>query len=249
MTSSPSSSRLPADDFATTQWSVVLQAGRGDGALARTSLERLCHVYWLPIYAYVRRRARDAAEAQDLTQEFFARLLEKNLLAIATPERGRFRSFLLVSLKHFLINEAERARAQKRGGGRQPLSIDWQAGEERYLREPIDHHDPDTLFERQWALTAIASALARLSDEWTRAGKSEIYTRLLPFLTCDADGQTCAEAAAELGLSAAAARQIVSRMRKRYRDLLRAEVAATLDHDEDVDAELQQLFAALASPT
>lgn len=249
MTSSLPSSRMPIDDFATTQWSLVLQAGRGEGALAKASLERLCRAYWLPMYAYVRRRARDAAEAQDLTQEFFARLLEKNLLAIATPERGRFRSFLLISLKHFLINEHDRACAQKRGGGRQLLALDWQAGEERWQREPIDHADPDALFERQWALAAIESALARLSDEWNAAGKSALHARLLPFLTCDADGQTYAEAAAELGLSAVAARQTVSRMRKRYRELLRAEVASTLDEGEDVEAELQRLFAALASPT
>jgi RNA polymerase sigma-70 factor (ECF subfamily) len=232
------------DHFATTQWSLVIGAGRGAGSQAADSLARLCQSYWMPIYAYVRRRTRDVAEAQDLTQEFFARILEKNLLAAALPERGRFRSFLLVSLKHFLINEQERAHAQKRGGGRLPLSLDWEAGESRLRLEPIDKRDAEQLFERQWAITVLDSTLARLRDEWR--DRPEPFALLQPFLTGDA-GQTYADLAASLNTTEGALRQTVSRLRRRYRDLLREEVAATLASRDDLEEELQRLFAALAS--
>jgi RNA polymerase sigma-70 factor (ECF subfamily) len=233
------------DHFATTQWSLVLGAGRGEGSKASESLARLCQTYWMPIYAYVRRRTRDVAEAQDLTQEFFARILEKNLLAAAVPERGKFRSFLLVSLKHFLINEQERAHAQKRGGGKLPLSLDWEAGETRLRLEPIDNRDPEQLFERQWALTVLEQTLARLRAEWRE--KAEQFERLQPFLTGDAAGQTYAELAASLNSTEGALRQTVSRLRKRYRELLREEVGATLENREELDEELQRLFAALGA--
>jgi RNA polymerase sigma-70 factor (ECF subfamily) len=233
------------DHFATTQWSLVLNAGRGEDTQANDSLARLCQTYWLPIYAYVRRRTRDPSTAQDLTQDFFARLLEKNLLAAAVPERGRFRSFLLVSLKHFLINQHQREQAQKRGGGKQVLALDWDAGESRLSLEPIDHRDPDQLFERQWALTVLEQTLSRLRAEW--GDRPLPFDLLQPFLIGDAGEQTYAELSAQLGMTAGAARQTVSRMRKRYRELLREEVAATLDSHEDMDEELQRLFGALAS--
>jgi RNA polymerase sigma factor (sigma-70 family) len=234
------------DDFATTQWSIVVRAGQPDDSRAGESLAQLCRTYWLPIYAYVRRRARDASEAQDLTQEFFARVLEKNLIATAAPERGKFRRFLLVSLKHFLINEHERATAQKRGGDRQFLALDWEDGERRMSLEPVDARDAEALFERQWALTALECALTRLREESSAAGKGEQFAALSPYLTGDTD-QGYHEAATQLGITDGAARQIVSRLRKRYRELLRAEVAATLDADENVDEELERLFTALAS--
>jgi RNA polymerase sigma factor (sigma-70 family) len=233
------------DDFATTQWSLVLKAGQGEGA-ADESLQRLCQTYWLPIYAYVRRRSRDASEAQDLTQEFFARLLEKNLFAAASPERGRFRAFLLTSLKHFLINEHQRAVAQKRGGGRALLTLDWEAGERRWRHEPADGRDPERLFERQWALALLDQTLARLAEEWRAGGKAEAFEHLRPLLVAENAAESYAELAPRLGMSAGAVRQAVSRLRKRYRALLREEVAATLDEGEEIDEELGRLFAALA---
>src|SRR5271155_692938 len=169
--------------FATTRWSLVLAAGQRSSPQSSAALATLCENYWYPLYAYVRRRGHDSDEAQDLTQAFFARLLEKNDLAAADPERGRFRSFLLASLKHFLANEWDRQRAQKRGGGRPPFSIDFGAAEDRYRGEPSHELTAEKIFERRWAMVLLANVQARLEQEYVEAGKPTAFNRLKIFLT------------------------------------------------------------------
>lgn len=232
-------------DFATTQWSLVLRAGQRADAAAARALELLCERYWLPIYAYVRRQTPDAADAQDLTQEFFARLIEKNVVAAAEPERGRFRAFLLGSVKHFLSNARDRARAQKRGGDRRRLSLDFAEGESRLAREPAGHLTPERLFERRWALELLEVVVERLRAEHAAAGKLRQFELLSGALAGDRERLSYAEIAAALGQSEEAARQAASRLRRRYRELLRAEVAATVVGPEEVDDELRRLLTVL----
>jgi RNA polymerase sigma-70 factor (ECF subfamily) len=165
-------------EFATTQWSLVLRAAQPADSAARFALETLCQRYWFPLYAFARRRVATLHEAQDLTQEFFVRLLEKNSLAAASPERGRFRSFLLASLKNFLANEWDRVNAQKRGGGCERLSLDWESGESRLSLEPVHTDTPEREFERQWVLTLLDHVVRRLQDEFTSAGKSRQFELL-----------------------------------------------------------------------
>jgi RNA polymerase sigma-70 factor (ECF subfamily) len=237
--------RSPDPGFSSTQWSIVLRAGgEADGA-ARPALESLCGRYWYPLYAYVRGRVGDAHAAQDLTQAFFARLLEKRLLARASPERGRFRAFLLASLKNFLANEHDRAAARKRGGGRAALPLDWDTGESRLSLEPRTDLTPDRIYDRQWAILLLDLVLDRLRAEYAAAGKGPLFDRLKDALAGTGRGVAYDELARDLGLSADAARQAASRLRKRYRELLRAEVAATVDDPADVDDEIRGLFAAL----
>ena len=233
----------PGDPFATTQWSLVLRAGGGAGAGADAALALLCQRYWPPLYGYVRRRVPDVESAQDLTQEFFVRLLEKNALAAADPQRGRFRAFLLTAMKNFLENARDHDRAQKRGGGRRPISLDWEQGESRLRIEPISTDTPERIFEREWTHRLLELVLDRLSAEYARSGKGALFGRLAGFLA-DA-GAGYAGAAADLGMTEPAVRQAVHRLRKRYRALLRDEVARTLGDPADVDAELRSLFAAL----
>jgi len=231
--------------FATTQWSIVLAAGEGRRENAVDALSQLCESYWYPIYAYVRRRGYSAPDAQDLTQSFFARLLEKESLQNADPVRGRFRSFLLTSMKHFLSNERDRASAQKRGGGRATLSLDLAAGESRVNIEPEHDWTPQRLYERQWALTLLELVLGRLETEYQEAGKVRQFELLQGALGGGLQTLSYADVAAELGLSIEAARQAASRMRKRYRALLREEVARTVADPGEVDGELTNLFKSL----
>ena len=231
--------------FATTQWSIVLAAGDGRLENAVDALSQLCDSYWYPIYAYVRRRGYSAPDAQDLTQSFFARLLEKESLQNADPVRGRFRSFLLTSMKHFLSNERDRASAQKRGGGRATLSLDLAAGESRVNIEPEHDWTPQRLYERQWALTLLELVLGRLETEYQEAGKVRQFELLQGALGGGLQTLSYADVAAELGLSIEAARQAASRMRKRYRALLREEVARTVADPGEVDGELTNLFKSL----
>jgi RNA polymerase sigma-70 factor (ECF subfamily) len=185
---SPMAGCQPA--FVTTHWSVVLMAGRSDTPDARAALGRLCQTYWYPIYAYIRRRGQSAHDAQDLTQEFFAHLLERQSLAAAHPERGRFRSFLLTVLNHFLANEWVKARTQKRGGGCPIISLDWAAAEERYDLEPADHFSPDKIFEKQWALTLLSEVLNRLEAEYQEEGKLDLFMLLKQTLTGGSESRT-----------------------------------------------------------
>jgi RNA polymerase sigma factor (sigma-70 family) len=237
--------RRPADDFATTHWSVVLCAGRRGGPEADEALAELCRRYWLPLYAYARRRVADANEAEDLTQEFFARLLEKNALARASPERGRFRCFLLTAMKNFLANERDRANAQKRSG-RGRLSLDRYAAESQLRLEPGHDLTPERAYERQWALTLLEVVMGRLQAECAAAGKARHFELLKAAITGERQAPYAA-VAAQLGVSEDAARQAGHRLRKRYRELLREEVAHTLADPGDVEEEIRCLFEALGS--
>jgi RNA polymerase sigma-70 factor (ECF subfamily) len=234
--------------FATTRWSLVVAAGQGDSPDARAALATLCQTYWYPLYAYVRRHGHGAEEAQDLTQEFFARLLEKDYLHDADRQRGKFRSFLLTAFKHFLSKERDRANALKRGGGRQPLSLDLPAGEQRYRLEPTDEATPETIYERRWALTLLDQVLARLRDEFLAAGKGVFFERLKVYLAGEKGPEPYARLAAEFDLTEGALKVAVHRMRRRYRELLRAEIAQTVDNPEEVEEELRHLFQAIRSP-
>jgi RNA polymerase sigma-70 factor (ECF subfamily) len=231
--------------FRTTHWSVVLAAGGQSSTAAREALESLCRTYWYPLYAFVRRQGYGPDDAQDLTQEFFARLIEKDRLAEVRPERGRFRSFLRVSLKHFLADARDWARAQKRGGGRPPISLNDSEAESRYQHEPQDDLSPDRIFERRWAYALLEAVMDRLQKEFQSAGKPGLFEALKPFLAGDIEGRSYAEAGARFGLSEGAAKMTVTRMRRRYKHLLREEVANTVASPADVEEELGYLLAVL----
>ena len=231
--------------FASTRWSVVAAAGRKDSPEARAALAVLCRVYWYPLYAYARRRLARPDDAQDLTQEFFARLLEKDYLQAADPARGKFRTFLLTAFQRFLAKEHARAAAQKRGGDRRPLSLDFHEGEQRYCHEPADPTTPESLYERRWALTLLEQALARLRQEFTRAGKERLFEALKGTLTGDGTGEPYGRIGRDLGLSEPAVKTAAHRLRRRYQELLRAEVAQTVASPDEVEDELRDLFAAV----
>jgi RNA polymerase sigma factor (sigma-70 family) len=244
-TSSPGT-RAPGDIFATTRWTVVLAAGRKSTPQGDMALEELCRIYWFPLYAYVRRQGHSKEDAEDLTQAFFARFLEKNYLEGLSSERGRFRAFLLAALKHFLANEWDRANRQKRGGGVAPLSLDWQDAETRYQIDPADHLSPDRLFDRAWAVALLERVITRLRDECATEGRADLFEHLKPFLTVGKSAIPYAQAAAELGLTEGAVRVAVHRLRRRYRDLLREEITQTLVEPAQVEEEMRALFAAFA---
>ncbi len=231
--------------FLTTHWTVVLEAGRTDTTRASEALAKLCQVYWYPIYAYVRQRGYSPADAQDLTQAFFARLLEKCALAHITRERGKFRSFLLTSLNHFLVDEWKRARAEKRGGQR---IISWHAesAETRYRHEPVETATPETIFEQNWAVALLEAVFQQLQREHEAAGKAERFQHLKFCLTGERSEVPYAELAARLQLSEANLKVMVHRLRQRYRELLRAEVANTVSSRNEVEEELRHLFRTLA---
>jgi len=237
----------PEPLFVTTHWSVVLAAGHGDTARADDALAHLCQAYWYPLYAYARRRGCSPPDAQDLTQEFFARLLEGNWLARADRQRGRFRSFLLSSMKHFMANEWNKAQAQKRGGGQPIVSLNDDSAEHRYRLEPAEKATPESLFERGWALTLLEGVLARLEEEYRREGKQAWMEAMRPALTTDQGAIDYTELAHKLGMTETAARVAVHRLRQRYRQLIRAEVASTVASPEEVEAEMSHLFQVLTS--
>jgi RNA polymerase sigma factor (sigma-70 family) len=232
--------------FATTHWSVVLAAGDSKSPRTCEALEKLCLTYWYPLYAYVRRSGHSPEDAQDLTQEFFARLLEKKYLKLADQERGKFRGFLLTSLRHFLVNEWEKARTAKRGGGRTLLPLDEELAESRYLAEPSTYLSPDKMYEKRWAITVLEQVLARLRQESVAAGKGELFELLKDFLWGDKNLASQTEIGAQLGLSASAVKSAVHRFRLRYRDLLRSEIANTVARAGDIDEELRYLVSVLA---
>jgi RNA polymerase sigma-70 factor (ECF subfamily) len=234
-------------NFTPTHWSVVLAAGRRDSTSSRDALEKLCRNYWVPIYAFVRRQGHNPHDAQDLTQEFFARLLEKNYLADADRAKGRFRSFLLASLKHFLANEWDKANAQKRGGGRVLISIDADAVETSFSAELAHEMTADKIFERRWALALLDQVLRRLRDEYARDGKEKQFEQLKQTLTEASRSVPYAEIAARLDTSEGAIKVSVHRLRQRYRELLRSEIADTVASPAEIEDEIRNLFAALAS--
>ena len=233
--------------FATTHWSVVIAAGDASHEGAQNALSQLCEAYWYPLYAYVRRQGFSAPDAQDLTQAFFARLLEKQSLGVADPERGKFRSFLLASLDNFLANERDRARAQKRGGGRAQLSLDLAAGESRVNLEPAHELTPERLYERQWALTVLELVVGRMEAEYQESGKARQFELLKDALGGGGQRLPYVGIAEMLDMSVENARQAAHRMRRRYRALLRDEVARTVADPSDVDDELANLFDALGN--
>lgn len=232
--------------FATTRWSIVLAAGQGASRESRQALESLCETYWLPAYAYVRRIAADVEEAQDLTQGFFAHLLERDAIAKADPDRGRFRAFLLASLKNFIANERDKARAEKRGGGTAPLSLNLAAGESRCQIEPSHEVTPEKLYERRWVLTLLDQVLDSLRTELAAAGKEPQFEQFKGALLGEMTQADCKAAAKSLGITAAAAKQAAYRLRTRYRELFRREVARTVADDADVDDEIGRLLATLS---
>jgi RNA polymerase sigma factor (sigma-70 family) len=245
-TALPSGRAQPQPAFVTTHWSVVLKAGRTDTTQARAALARLCQTYWYPLYAYIRRRGHSAHDAQDLTQEFFARLLEGNWIAGADQDKGRFRSFLLMVMGRFLANEWHRARTLKRGGEIQIVSLSPDTAETRYAREPADTTTPEHAFEKQWALTLLEEVLRQLRQDYERDGKAVLFDTLKPCLIGSRETQPYAVLAGELGMSEGAVKVAVSRLRERYRERIKTEIAYTVASPAEVDSEVRHLFRILA---
>ena len=239
--------QAPAGCFVTTHWSVVLSAGRNDTTRARAALEQLCRNYWHPLYAYVRGTGYLREEAEDLTQEFFARLLAQNSVARADPARGRFRSFLLASLKHFLANEWEKARARKRGGGAQLLPLEFDTAETRCAQPTAPGDTPDQAYDRHWALALLDVVLARLRGEYRDAGREGTFDGLKDTLSGGRSEIPYRELGVRLGLSEGAVKVAAHRLRQRFRELLRAEIANTVAGPEEAEEELKHLFAALGA--
>jgi len=231
--------------FATTHWSVVLAAGRRDSPESHEALAALCGTYWYPLYAYVRRWGHTPDDARDLTQGFFATLLEKRYLEAAKRERGRFRSFLLTAFKRFCAKERDRANAQKRGGAAKRVSLDFPSGESRYSAEPSHGWTPEAVYERRWALTLLEQVMARLRLSYADAGKARLFDGLKASLAGESGAPPHGQLAAELGMTEGAVKVAVHRLRHRYRQLLRSEVAQTVADPHEVDDELKFLLAAL----
>ena len=239
--------RLGAEHrFNTTHWSVVLAAGDTRSATALAALEELCRTYWFPLYAYVRRRGNSPEEAQDLTQEFFLQLLEKDSVRRAEPARGKFRSFLLTSLKHFLCNDRERGQTQKRGGQAAILSLNDDSAEERYQLEPATTLTPDKLYDRRWAITILEHALQRIREEEVRAGRENQFDLLKPFLSNDSSGDTYKTVAPKLEMTANAVGVAVHRLRQRYGEEIRNQIAQTVTTAVELEQEMRELFVALS---
>jgi RNA polymerase sigma-70 factor (ECF subfamily) len=231
--------------FTSTHWSVVLAAGQDTSPEKSQALERLCRTYWYPLYAFVRRRGYPPHEAQDLTQSFFLRLLDKQYLKAVDRTKGKFRTFLLASLEHFLANEWRRSQAQKRGGKMTFISLDDDSAERQYLQVPGAGLSPEQLFEQQWATALLEQVLARLRAEFVAEGKRELFEQLKAYLTGEKEG-AYAKMAARLKTTEAGLKMAVSRLRHRYAALLREEIANTVARPEDIEEELRALFAALA---
>ncbi|PYI85468.1 MAG: RNA polymerase subunit sigma-24 [Verrucomicrobia bacterium] len=223
----------------------MLAAGERESPEAAAALEKLCRAYWRPIYIYVRRRGHPPAEAEDLTQAFFAHFLERKLLTVVDRQRGRFRTFVLHACEYFLAKQWRDATRLKRGGGQNILSLDMAAAEDWYHNEPADPMTPERSYERQWALALLDVAMERLRQEWVAAGKETLFATLQLFLSGERKAITCAQAALELGMSEGAVRTAVHRLRQHYGEILRAEVAQTLSRQEDLEDELRHLLAVL----
>jgi len=247
MSSDCASTSTPGDVFATTHWTVVLAAGQRHTPESDTALEELCRSYWFPLYAYVRRRGHTKADAEDLVQAFFARLLEKNFLNGLNGEKGKFRAFLLAALKHFLANEWDKARAQKRGGGADHLSLDWQTADTKFQVAATSEPSPDRAFDREWALALLARVIERLQAECEAEGRGKLFAQLKNFLMAGQGESAQAEVAKALGMEEGAVRVAIHRLRKRYRALLRDEITRTLADPAMVDEEMRALFGAFGS--
>jgi RNA polymerase sigma-70 factor (ECF subfamily) len=236
------------DQFVTTHWSVIVAARDRESPAAQEALAELCRAYWYPLYAYIRRQGYAWDQAQDLTQGFFARLLEKDVLEVVDRTKGKFRAFLVAACGHYLANERDRERALKRGGGHTPLSIDFTAAEHRYGQEPVHSATAEKLFERRWALTLLHHVLARLRSEYEESAKGLVYDAFKRFLLKQPmEEQSYREAGIPLGMTENAVKVAVHRLRQRYRELLRQEIGRTVKDDEQIDDEIRALFSALAS--
>jgi RNA polymerase sigma-70 factor (ECF subfamily) len=237
----------PASDdyFQTTRWTVVLAAGKAQTPEADIALEKLCSTYWFPLYAYIRRRAHSREDAEDLTQAFFERFLAKNYLDGLHAERGRFRAFLLAALKHFLANERDKSQRQKRGGTIPHLSLDWQSADTQFQVATTAEPGPDASFDREWAVALLGKVIERLEQESAAIGRQRQFEELKIFLTAEKGALPHAAAAEALGVDEGAVRVAVHRLRKRYRELLRDEIAHTLSDPTRVDEEMRALFVAL----
>lgn len=231
-------------DFASTHWSLVLLAGREHSPKSAAALETLCRAYWYPLYSFARRQGHPPPEAADLTQEFFAHLLDSNALSSVDRDKGKFRSFLLASFKNLLANEWHRARRQKRGGGSPQLSLDEELAEGRFQAEPSDSVSPDKLFDRRWAETLLARALERLRSECDDGEKVRRFDEVKSFLLGEKSGDSLAAAAERLNLSLSALKAVVHRLRRRFRELIKDEIAQTVSTPEAVEQELRELFTA-----
>jgi RNA polymerase sigma-70 factor (ECF subfamily) len=242
----PTTGRSDAAGFAATRWTLVLAAADGRvSPRAHEAMEELCRLYWYPLYAYVRRRGHEAHEAEDLTQEFFLGLLAKDFLAGVDRRKGKFRAFLLAALKHFLANQRDRRQTHKRGGRQVVISLDGLKAERRYQLEPAHNLTPEKLFERQWAIAVLDQVLLRLQTEFAAEGKQAIFGRLKCFLTAGGRSGCYAEVAAELGMTEGAVKTAVHRLRRRYRELLRDEIAQTVAGPEEIDDEIRHLLSCL----
>ena len=232
--------------FATTHWSVVLASAQGDSPQTAAALEQLCRTYWYPLYAFVRRQGHSPHDAEDLLQAFFARFLEKHYLDDVDRSRGRFRSFLLAALRHFLADEWDKATAAKRGGRVQFFSLDSQAAESRYWEEPASDLTPEKLYEQRWACVLLEQVMQRLEQDAADAGKGHFFAALKPFLVGESRSVSYAELAAQFGVSEAALKMKVQRLRHRYQRLLREEIAHTVASPEEVEDEIHYLFRVLS---
>jgi len=233
-------------EFATTQWSVVLAARDGSDTEARAALESLCNAYWYPLYAYARGHGHDPESARDLTQAFFAELLEKDLLQAIDQSKGRFRSFLLASLKNFLSHERDKAQALKRGGGTQTVSMDADDAEGRFKNEPVEALTPDQIFERRWGLTVMERAMGRLETETnSSAERPDQFERLKPYLTGSEPHIPYKDVSTEMGISEGAVKTAVHRMRQSYGRILRQEIADTISNPGELDDELRHLLTVI----
>jgi len=232
--------------FATTHWSVVLAAGQSADAHASAALEQLCRAYWYPLYAFVRRLGYGPHDAQDLTQGFFMRLVEKDYLADVDRRKGRFRSFLLAAIKHFLADERDKAKTQKRGGGQFPISLDAQVAEDRFRLEPAHELTPEKLFERRWALSLLAKVFDRLAQDYAQADKGELFQVIQEFLAPGAETAGYASAARRLNMNEGAVRMAVHRLRQRYGELFREEVAHTVADPSEIEDEMRHLRKVLS---
>jgi RNA polymerase sigma factor (sigma-70 family) len=232
--------------FQDTHWSVVLAAGKTESPKAAAALEKLCRSYWPPLYAFIRRRGHSPEEAEDLTQEFFTRFLKRHDLATISPEKGRFRSFLLAVLKHFLVNEWHRGQCQKRGGAQVAMSLDSELVETRYQAELVETSTPESVFERHWAFTVLDQTKNRLREEYANAGKRDLFDLLTETLSGEKRTTPRAELAARCGISVGAVDVAVHRLRRRYGELLREEIAHTVSQSDEVDDEIRHLKAVLA---
>jgi RNA polymerase sigma factor (sigma-70 family) len=231
--------------FETTSWSLIVRALNGSSGEAQAALARLCETYWQPVYAFIRSRGLAPADAEDLTQSYFACFFEKEYLADFRPEAGRFRTFLRASISHFLANQWDRERARKRGGGQRRISLDGASAEERLRLEPVDHLTPETIFERAWARALLARCLDRLREEQSAGGAGERFLRLKAFLTSDGGHADYAALARELSLAESSLRVSVHRLRRRFAVLLREEVAQTVADPAEVDSEIRFMLATL----